>query len=95
MVKSIMEMSSFAMTVFSTGDPTLLPVVSEKEEIIDKQKKQLSEMHVQRLNQEECSVEASSYFYTVIASLERVGDHLENVAYSVVSITGDTDDVEQ
>jgi len=91
MMKSIMEMSSFAITVFSTGDPTLLPVVAEKEEIIDKEKKQLSDMHVQRLNLEECSVEASSYFYTVIASLERVGDHLENVAYSVVSITGDTD----
>lgn len=91
MINSVMDMSTFAMTVFNTGDATLLPVVTEKEEIIDKEKRQLSSMHVQRLNQQECSVEASSYFYTAIASLERVGDHLENVAYSVVSITGDTD----
>ena len=91
MIKSVMDMSNFAMTVFNTGDPTLLPVVAEKEAVIDREKKQLSAMHVQRLNQEECTVEASSYFYTAIASLERVGDHLENVAYSVISITGDSE----
>ena len=51
-------------------------------------KKVFASRHVERLNAGTCTIETGTYFYTALASLERVGDHLENVAYSIKSITG-------
>ena len=80
-----------AYSTFASGSENLLPRVSRLEQRIDDEKKCLANNHVERLVQGSCTIETGTYFYTAIASMERIGDHLENVAYSVRSITGDTD----
>ncbi len=80
-----------AYTTFAEGSETLLPRVNQLEQRIDDEKKCLANNHVERLVKGECTIETGTYFYTAISSLERVGDHLENLAYSVRSITGDTE----
>ena len=80
-----------AYTTFASGKEDLLPRVSRLQQRLDDERKCLADNHVERLASGECSIKLSTFFYTAIASLERIGDHLENIAYSVRSITGDTD----
>jgi Na+/phosphate symporter len=35
-----------------------------------------------------CIVEVGAYFYSLISGLERVADHLVNIAYSIVNPIG-------
>ena len=79
-----------AYTTFADGNELLLPRVNQLEQRIDDEKKCLANNHVERLVRGECTIETGTFFYSAISSLERIGDHLENLAYSVRSITGDT-----
>ncbi|MDE6399028.1 MAG: hypothetical protein K2L51_06885, partial [Clostridiales bacterium] len=44
--------------------------------------------HIMRLNSGNCSVECGTHFYGIISALERVADHLTNVAFSIKSPSG-------
>ncbi len=77
-----------ALKAFSKRDKKELARVSRYEQQVDDMKKVFASRHVVRLNAGACTIETGTYFYTALASLERVGDHLENVAYSIKSITG-------
>ena len=43
----------------------------------------------------DCSVELGAYFYSLVSGLERVADHLVNVAYSIVNPIGTVVKVEE
>ena len=51
-------------------------------------KKELTANHFSRLAEGNCSMDVSPYYSSAIAGLERVGDHLINVGYSIVSPIG-------
>ena len=55
---------------------------------VDAMKKKLTAAHVARLSAGNCSTVLSPYFFSTVAGLERVADHLVNVGYSIVSPTG-------
>lgn len=77
-----------ALKAFSGHDQEELARVNRYEQQVDDMKKVFASRHVERLNAGACTIETGTYFYTALASLERVGDHLENVAYSIKNITG-------
>jgi phosphate:Na+ symporter len=58
------------------------------EEEIDGMKTTLADAHIRRLNAGECAVEEGEYFYAVLTELERVADHLTNIAFTIRSYTG-------
>jgi phosphate:Na+ symporter len=84
------DLYAAATEAFVKRDAGILKEVAMRETLVDEKKKRLADMHVMRLTAGACTAEAGTYFYTAIASLERIGDHLENVAFSIKSVTGST-----
>jgi phosphate:Na+ symporter len=72
-----------ALYVFDKRDLNMIKEVNRREEEIDNMKKEFTNNHIDRLHQGVCSVESGEVFYEVTTNLERIADHLTNIAYSV------------
>lgn len=70
----------------------VLNELNDVEEEVDNLKKSLSIQHFSRLAEGNCKVELSTYFHELVSNLERIGDHLVNVGYSVINPTGSQKD---
>lgn len=89
MYDTIDKMYDLAMQTFDKTAKVNLHDLDVLEEESDEQKKQLSMAHFERLSQENCTMELGGFFTSLIAGLERVGDHLTNIGYSIQDPTGD------
>ncbi|MDR2201221.1 MAG: Na/Pi cotransporter family protein [Clostridiales bacterium] len=69
--------------VFRYRDLKGIKDVDVLEAKVDAMKTEFQNNHIARLNAGNCSVESGSHFYAVISELERVADHLVNIAYSI------------
>lgn len=88
----IKTMFSIATDAFEHSTSTRLAELTERENVVDGYKKKFNASHVERLYQGACTTDLSPYFFSTIAGLERVADHLVNVGYSVVSPIGSQSD---
>ena len=88
MYDKIMAMFDEAMFIFVNNAVGRLNGFAEREREIDMTKRLLDNNHIQRLNSGGCTVESGTHFYSVITALERIGDHLTNVAFSIKSPSG-------
>lgn len=88
MYDKVMAMFDEAMYIFENNAINKLTEFAEREEEIDMLKRLLGNNHIVRLNSGICSVESGAYFYSMISALERIADHLTNIAFSVKSPSG-------
>ena len=92
MSAKIMRMFDLTVTIFDTekADASIskLAELSLLEAETDKLKKKNLAKHYTRLSSNACDATHSPYYVSIITRLERVGDHLVNVGYSVVNPTG-------
>ena len=88
MSDNIMQMFNISRDVFENLNKDNLPALATLEEKVDVQKKELIASHFSRLTEGNCSVDLSPYYSSVIVGLERMGDHLINVGYSILNPTG-------
>ncbi|MCR4661496.1 MAG: Na/Pi cotransporter family protein [Clostridia bacterium] len=88
MFESVKEMYRIAREIFTTENEKMLPMAKEQRENTKIIKRKVADNHVNRLGDGCCNNESSTFFYTAITSLERVCDHLENIAFSLQSISG-------
>lgn len=88
MYDKVMAMFDEAMYIFENNAVGKLNDFAEREEEIDMMKRILGNNHIKRLNAGGCSVESGTYFYSVISALERIADHLTNIAFSIKSPSG-------
>lgn len=88
MYDKVMAMFDDAMYIFANNAVERLKAFSEREEEIDMMKRLLGDNHIARLNAGGCSVESGAHFYSLITALERIGDHLTNIAFSIKSPSG-------
>lgn len=72
-----------ALYVFDKRDLNMIKEVNRREEEIDNLKREYTNNHIQRLHNGTCSVESGEVFYEVTTNLERIADHLTNIAYSI------------
>ena len=84
----ISHMFEIASEAFESVNGTHLSQLTALENEVDEMKRELSANHFERLADGKCQVELSAYFFSTIAGLERVADHLINVGYSVLNPTG-------
>lgn len=73
-----------AIKMFATEDASLLEEIDYLEGMIDSKQIEYQEGHVRRMSMGRCSIEAGLIFTDLLIGLERIGDHAENIAYSVV-----------
>jgi len=69
--------------VFDKRDLNMIKEVNRREQEIDNMKKDFSNNHIKRLHSGLCSVESGEVFYEVTTNLERIADHLTNIAFSI------------
>ena len=92
MSEKIMRMFDLTVDIFDTenadSSASKLAELSILESEMDKLKKENITKHYTRLSTNICDATHSPYYVSIITRLERVGDHLVNVGYSVVNPTG-------
>ena len=92
MSSKVMRMFDLTVDIFDTekadASLTKLTELSLLESEVDKLKKKNLAKHYTRLSSNICDATHSPYYVSIITRLERVGDHLVNVGYSVVNPTG-------
>ncbi|MCH5161898.1 MAG: Na/Pi cotransporter family protein [Clostridiales bacterium] len=88
MYDKVMAMFDEAMFIFENNAVGKLKEFSEREQDIDMTKRLLANNHIARLNAGGCSVESGTHFYSIISALERIADHLTNIAFSIKSPSG-------
>lgn len=88
MYDRVMTMFDEAMYIFQNNDVGRLNGFANMEQELDMIKRTLGDNHIARLNAGGCSVESGTHFYSIISALERIGDHLTNIAFSIKSPSG-------
>ena len=92
MSQKVMRMFDLTVDIFDTEKAEMsiskLAELSALESETDKLKKENLTRHYTRLSSNVCDATHSPYYVSIITRLERVGDHLVNVGYSVVNPTG-------
>ena len=83
MRENVMEMFTITKNAFTNLDREQRHALDVLENNVDGMKKDMIARHFARLAEGNCSVDVSPYYSSVIVGLERVADHLVNVAYSI------------
>lgn len=86
--QNVMEMFRISDSIFENLDVSMLPQLDALEEATDRMKEEMSAKHFVRLMNDNCKLELTSYYTTIISNIERVGDHLVNIGYSVLNPNG-------
>ncbi len=89
MYHKVDRMFEIAIDAFDNVSSEHLRDLTDLENEVDALKKKLSSQHFTRLATGDCKVEQSAYFFSTVAGLERVADHLINIGYSILTPTGD------
>lgn len=92
MYDKALEMLVISVAAFGSLNKDLLPALTEHEDQMDDMKKSLSDQHFTRLAEGLCSLEVSPYYFSTVAGLERVADHIVNVGFSIQSPVGNMED---
>lgn len=76
-----------AIRAFETKDLELLSTVKKYEDMVDQCKETLGVEHIKRLNANLCTPAAGAVYLSLISNLERIADHMENIAISIKDYT--------
>lgn len=73
-----------ALVAIRTKDRELAKSVEAQEQAIDNMEEKLRNAHIERLNNQQCSVRSGVIFLDIVTNLERIGDHASNLAESIL-----------
>lgn len=71
------------LLAFDKRDVSILNQVADLEERIDQMTSKLEDKHIERVKQGCCDAQLGSVYLQTVSNLERVGDHITNVAFSI------------
>ena len=70
--------------LYETKDVNLLIEIDNLEDEIDTMRSVMTDQHIERLENNECSPASSGVFINLVSNLERAGDHLSYIAHAIV-----------
>ena len=70
--------------LYETKDVNLLIEIDNLEDEIDTMRSVMTDQHIERLENNECSPASSGVFINLVSNLERAGDHLGYIAHTIV-----------
>ncbi len=73
---------------FDDRDVSILGEVERIEEEIDDMSSELENRHIERVKKGSCTAQTGSIYLQTVSNLERVGDHITNVAFSIRQYSG-------
>ncbi len=79
----INDLYNYAITAFDDRNVDLISKVYEIEESVDNETAKLEEYHIDRVKKGLCNAQVGSIYLQTVSNLERVGDHITNVAQSI------------
>ncbi len=83
MFENVRRLYTLSLATFLSRDPKSLSEVDRLEDEIDRERKELLERHIKRLNEGKCKPQNSSVFISLVSNLERAGDHINYIAHSI------------
>lgn len=83
--EQVHDIVSTTVSAFIKGDGTLANVIEEKETQIDNINKRIKKQNLKRVKKEKTSPEIGIYVNELAINYERMADHCENIAMSLVS----------
>lgn len=87
MTEAIYSVFDNAIKTFEYQDMELLEVVYKYEDMVDEFKMQLDTDHIKRLNNNQCSANTGAVYLSLVSNLERISDHMQNIAKSITDYT--------
>jgi phosphate:Na+ symporter len=82
-IKLVNELFEKALACFNDRDYSLIASVEEIEEKIDVMSEKYENNHIERLKKGQCTSWLGSVYLKTLSHLERIGDHVTNVATSI------------
>ncbi len=82
-LNTLNELFDVSMDAFDKRDVAKLDAVAELEEHIDDVTAELEGKHIERVKAGRCTAQIGSVYLQTVSNLERVGDHINNVAMSI------------
>ena len=95
MYQKVLEMYDIALQSFDGIKTSHIQALDMYEDQLDNLKEQLSASHYERLTDGVCSVDMGENYFSLVSGLERVGDHLVNIGYSIYNPTGSQEGTEE
>ncbi len=81
---AVAEITDLALQAFINDNLDAAFSIEPLEEIIDRLKEKLRAMHICRLQQGDCSIEAGFVWSDLLTNLERTSDHCSNIAGCII-----------
>lgn len=80
MYKTVLEMNELALLYYEKPQEKYLKLINDKENYLDLIEEKARQRHFKRMTEEVCvSGVAASIFVDILATLERIGDHIHNI----------------
>lgn len=83
MTEQINALFDVSLKAFDERNTELLKQVDIIEDRVDKISADLEERHITRVKQGDCNAQAGSVYLQTVSNLERIADHVTNVAFSI------------
>jgi phosphate:Na+ symporter len=83
MAEKVNTLMDYAYTAFDERDVEAIKNVEDIEDSLDQMTKDLEEKHIERVKKGTCTAQLGSAYLQTVSNLERVGDHVTNVACSI------------
>ena len=79
----ITNLYKYVYSVFSGSDLSYTPDVEREEQETDRMNNIMQQSHLKRMTEGKCTPEAGALFLQLAVNMERIGDHMHNIANSV------------
>ncbi|MBQ5312245.1 MAG: Na/Pi cotransporter family protein [Oscillospiraceae bacterium] len=93
--RALQDILDLTVTAFTEHDTTLARKVEPLEEVVDSLCAEMKNRHIQRLQDNICTIEQGFVFTDLLTNVERVSDHCSNVAVNLIQISDNSFDNHQ